>query len=58
MFDWVIAPVSALISIATGGALFAYVSNRDAGNQRLREIAAAIKEGADAFLKREFIALA
>ncbi|RLI37620.1 sodium-translocating pyrophosphatase, partial [Candidatus Bathyarchaeota archaeon] len=58
MFDWVIAPVSALISIATGGALFAYVNNRDAGNQRLREIAAAIKEGADAFLKREFIALA
>jgi len=44
---WILAPISAIASIITGGLLYRY-----------REIALAIKEGADAFLKREYTILA
>jgi K(+)-stimulated pyrophosphate-energized sodium pump len=55
---WLLAPISALISIVAGGLLFAYVSKQDSGSKKMREIASAIKEGANAFLKREFKVLA
>jgi len=54
---WPIAPIAAVISIATGGLLFAYVSKKDSGTKKMGEIASAIKEGADAFLRREFTVL-
>jgi len=55
---WIIAPISALASVIAGGFLYNYVSRKDSGTERMREIAAAIKEGADAFLKREYMTLA
>ncbi|MFB0504701.1 MAG: sodium-translocating pyrophosphatase [Candidatus Bathyarchaeia archaeon] len=55
---WLLAPASAVISIAVGIFLFNYVNKKDAGTDRMKEIAAAIKEGADAFLKRELTVLA
>ena len=55
---WIIAPISALASVVAGGFLYSYVSRKDSGTERMREIAAAIKEGADAFLKREYVTLA
>jgi len=56
--EWLLAPISSLTSIVAGIFLFMYVNKKDAGNERMKEIAAAIKEGADAFLKREFTVLA
>ncbi|MEM3442180.1 MAG: sodium-translocating pyrophosphatase, partial [Candidatus Bathyarchaeia archaeon] len=55
---WIIAPLSALVSILLGLYFYHYVDKQDSGTERMREIAAAIKEGADAFLKREYTTLA
>jgi K(+)-stimulated pyrophosphate-energized sodium pump len=55
---WLIAPISALISILVGIYFYYYVEKQDSGTERMQEIAAAIKEGADAFLRREYTALA
>ena len=55
---WLLAPIAAVISIISGGLLFAHVSRQDSGTKKMIEIASAIKEGADAFLKREFTVLA
>ncbi len=53
-----LAPIAAVISIIAGGLLFVHVTKQESGSKRMREIARAIKEGADAFLKREFTVLA
>jgi len=55
---WILAPISAIASIIAGGILYNYVSKQDSGTEKMKEIAAAIKEGADAFLKREYTVLA
>ena len=55
---WILAPISAIASIIAGGLLYNYVSKQDSGTEKMKEIAAAIKEGADAFLKREYVVLA
>ena len=55
---WILAPISAIASIIAGGILYNYVSKQDSGTEKMKEIAAAIKEGADAFLKREYVVLA
>ncbi|MEM3596837.1 MAG: sodium-translocating pyrophosphatase [Candidatus Bathyarchaeia archaeon] len=55
---WLIAPISALISILVGIYFYYYVEKQDSGTKRMQEIAAAIKEGADAFLRREYTTLA
>lgn len=55
---WSIAPLSALVSIAFSVYLFSYVKRQDNGTKRMREIAGAITEGANAFLKREYMYLA
>jgi len=58
MFEpWFIAPLSALISIAVGFYFYYYVNKQDSGTEKMQEIASAIKEGADAFLKREYMVL-
>jgi len=54
---WLIAPLSALISILVGLYFYHYVNKQDSGTERMQEIASAIKEGANAFLKREYTAL-
>jgi len=55
---WILAPISAIASIIAGGLLYNYVSKQDSGTEKMKEIASAIKEGADAFLKREYMVLA
>jgi K(+)-stimulated pyrophosphate-energized sodium pump len=58
MDEWLIAPISALISVLVGFYLFVYIRKQDSGSERMQKIAGAIKEGANAFLKREYITLA
>jgi len=55
---WFIAPISSVISILIGLYLYNYVNKQDSGTKRMREISAAIREGANAFLKREYTILA
>ncbi len=47
-----------LTSIAYGAWAYGDVMKRDAGNQRMQEIAAAIAEGAQAYLKRQYYTIA
>lgn len=55
---WLIAPASALISILVGLYFYRYVIKQDSGTKRMQEIASAIREGANAFIKREYTTLA
>jgi K(+)-stimulated pyrophosphate-energized sodium pump len=55
MFNpWLIAPISSVVSILLGLFLFNHVSSKDAGTERMREIAGAIQEGSRSFLKTEY----
>ncbi len=57
--DWIlIAPAAAFAAIIFSTYLYFYVNSKSSGTSRMREIADAIKEGARAFLKTEYIALA
>jgi K(+)-stimulated pyrophosphate-energized sodium pump len=57
--DWLmIAPISGMISIVLAGYLYFYVKKQKTGTPRMREISEAIKEGANAYLKRQNITLA
>ncbi|MBN1683447.1 sodium-translocating pyrophosphatase [Candidatus Bathyarchaeota archaeon] len=51
---WLIAPISALISILTGLYILRWVKGQDPGNERTRFIGKAIKDGSQAFLKRMY----
>jgi len=55
---WLIAPLSALISILVGLYFYRYVNKQDSGTERMQEISGAIKEGAAAFIRREYTTLA
>jgi len=50
---WV-ALVCGLLAIAYGLGLAAYILRQPAGNEKMREIAAAIQEGAKAYLNRQY----
>jgi K(+)-stimulated pyrophosphate-energized sodium pump len=57
--EWILlAPASGLASIAIALALRQYVRKQDAGTEKMGEIAAAITEGAKAFLARQYKTLA
>ncbi|MEM4703941.1 MAG: sodium-translocating pyrophosphatase [Candidatus Bathyarchaeia archaeon] len=59
MFDpWLIAPISALISIIIGIYFYHSVDKENSGTERMKEISNAIKEGASAFIRREYYILA
>jgi K(+)-stimulated pyrophosphate-energized sodium pump len=59
MFEpWYIAPISAVISIIAGLYFYHYVDKQDPGTERMKEIMLAIKDGARAFLRREYTILA
>ncbi|MCW4051476.1 MAG: sodium-translocating pyrophosphatase [Candidatus Bathyarchaeota archaeon] len=51
---WLIAPISSIISIIIGGFLFDYINKKDAGTDRMKEIAGWIQEGSRSFLKTEY----
>jgi K(+)-stimulated pyrophosphate-energized sodium pump len=55
---WLIAPVAAVISILIGLLFYRYVEKQDSGTEKMREISDAIKDGARAFIKREYTTLA
>ena len=55
---WLIAPISAIISIVVGLYFYRYIEKQDSGNEKMREISDAIRTGANAFLKREYRTLA
>lgn len=50
----IIVPICAAIGLLVAFALGSWVSKCDAGNDRMREIAGYIREGAFAFLRREY----
>jgi len=57
--EWLlIAPIAGAISILAAVYLYFYVSRQNSGNERMREISGAIKEGANAYLKRQYLTLA
>jgi len=57
--DWlIIAPIASSVSIAFAFYLYRYVNRHDAGSPKMKEIADAIKIGANAYLKRQNMALA
>jgi K(+)-stimulated pyrophosphate-energized sodium pump len=59
MFEtWFIAPLSAFVSILVGLYFYNYINKQDSGTERMKEISGAIKEGAAAFIKREYTTLA
>ncbi|RJS89044.1 sodium-translocating pyrophosphatase [Candidatus Bathyarchaeota archaeon] len=49
--------LSGLLSILVALYLFLHVSRRESGSEKMREIAGAIREGAIAFMKRQYTAL-
>ena len=58
MFEpWYIAPIAALVSIVIGLYYYRYVEKQDSGTERMREISDAIKDGARAFIRREYTVL-
>ncbi len=54
---WIIAPISALISLVVGLYFYRWVEKQDSGTDRMKEISEAIRVGARAFLKREYTVL-
>jgi K(+)-stimulated pyrophosphate-energized sodium pump len=56
--DWlIIAPIAGLTSIAFAIYMFLYVNKQKSGTARMEDIAAAIKEGATAYLRRQNLTL-
>jgi len=57
--NWeIMPPIAGLSSIALALYLYRYISKHDAGSNKMREIADAIRIGANAYLKRQNMALA
>src|SRR3989454_9338445 len=54
----IIIPISGVAAIVTAGYLTRYVLNQEAGSERIREVAEAIREGARAFMKRQYTTIA
>jgi K(+)-stimulated pyrophosphate-energized sodium pump len=59
MFEaWLLAPLSAVISMIVGLYFYVYVNKQDSGTERMKEISNAIRQGAAAFIRREYTTLA
>ncbi|MBC7250090.1 MAG: sodium-translocating pyrophosphatase [Anaerolineae bacterium] len=54
----IFAPLSGLVALAFVAILFWWISRQDPGSPQMREIASYIQEGANAFLRREFMTIA
>jgi K(+)-stimulated pyrophosphate-energized sodium pump len=55
---WLLAPLSAAISVLVGLYFYRFVHRQDSGSERMKEISNAIKVGAAAFIRREYTTLA
>jgi K(+)-stimulated pyrophosphate-energized sodium pump len=55
---WLLAPISALVSVLVGLYFYRYVDRQNSGTERMKEISDAIKVGAAAFIRREYTTLA
>jgi len=55
---WLMAPLSAIVSVLVGLYFYRYVDKQDSGTERMKEISGAIKQGAAVFIKREYTVLA
>jgi len=53
----ILAPISGFASMLMAFYLFFYVSRRDSGNEKMREVAEAIREGSMTFLRRQYTVL-
>ncbi|MBR6700665.1 MAG: sodium/proton-translocating pyrophosphatase, partial [Firmicutes bacterium] len=49
-----LAPVAAVVALVVALALASWISKQNEGTDRMKEIASYIREGAMAFLKREY----
>ncbi len=54
---WLLAPISAMLSLLLALYFFFYVKRQEVGSEKIREIGKAIQEGARTFLKREYLYL-
>lgn len=54
---WYLAPIAALISILVGLYFYRFVEKQDSGTDKMREISDSIRQGARAFIKREYTVL-
>ncbi|MDD5038821.1 MAG: sodium/proton-translocating pyrophosphatase, partial [Dehalococcoidales bacterium] len=55
---WLLAPIFAAVSIFAGFYFSYYLSKQDSGTAKMKEISGWIREGAMAFLRREYTTLA
>ena len=55
---WLIAPLSALISVLVGLYFLRYINRQDSGSEKMKEISDSIRGGANAFIRREYKTLA
>jgi K(+)-stimulated pyrophosphate-energized sodium pump len=55
---WLLAPISAAISVLAGLYFYNYVNKKDSGTDKMKEISDLIRLGAAAFLRREYTTLA
>jgi K(+)-stimulated pyrophosphate-energized sodium pump len=55
---WLLAPLSGIISVLVGLYFLRYVNKQDSGSERMKEISGLIKDGANAFIRREYTTLA
>jgi K(+)-stimulated pyrophosphate-energized sodium pump len=55
---WLLAPISAAVSVLVGLYFYNYVNKKDSGTDKMKEISDLIKLGAAAFIRREYTTLA
>jgi K(+)-stimulated pyrophosphate-energized sodium pump len=55
---WLLAPISAAVSVLVGLYFYNYVNKKDSGTDKMKEISGAIRLGAAAFIRREYTTLA
>ena len=54
----IVIPIAGIAAFATAAYLARYVMRQDAGSEKIREVAEAIREGARAFMKRQYTTIA